>query len=88
MCNNVVAAFMYSKIVSATAIVVTVCSVVQTVKGGWCTLCGMLWLRNRVVYTFRIPVLREEGFSKKDKRITMAQYENGLRKDSFVNWTQ
>ena len=42
----------------------------------------------QIVYTFHIPVHREEGFSKKVKRITMAQYENGLQKDSFVNRTQ
>ena len=35
-----------------------------------------------------IPIHEEEGFSKKDERITMAQYENGLRKDIFINCTQ
>ena len=41
-----------------------------------------------VVYTFRISVHRDESFSKRAKRIPMKQYENGLRKDSFVNRTQ
>ena len=60
----------------------------HTKEKKWSGYVRLLRLCNRVVYTFRIPVLREEGFSKKDKRITMAQYENGLRKDSFVNRTQ
>ena len=34
---------------------------------------------------FCILVHREESISKNNKRITMAQYENDLRKDSFVN---
>ena len=52
------------------------------------TLCEKMWLHNRVVYTLHIPVHREESFSKKAKQIIMAQYENGIRKDSFVNRTQ
>ena len=52
------------------------------------TLCGKLWLHNRVVYTLCIPVHREESFSKKAKKIIMAQHENGIRKDSFMNQTQ
>ena len=35
-----------------------------------------------------IPVHREESISKKGKRITMAQQENGLRNNSFINQTQ
>ena len=37
---------------------------------------------------FCIPVLREESISKNNKRITMEQYENDLRKDSFINQAQ
>ena len=36
---------------------------------------------------FAHSAFQEEGFSKKDKRITMAQHENGLWKDSFINRT-
>ena len=37
---------------------------------------------------FRIPAHREKSISKYSKRITMAQYENGLQKDIFINRTQ
>ena len=40
----------------------------------------MLWL-----HIFRILAHREESTSKYSKRITMAQYENGLRKDRHNN---
>ena len=36
----------------------------------------------------RISVHREESISKNIKRIIMTQYENHLRKDSFINQTQ
>ena len=38
-----------------------------------------------VLCIFCIPAHREESISK---RITMAQYENDLRKDSFINRAQ
>ena len=41
-----------------------------------------------VLHILRIPVHREESISKNNKRITLAQYENDIRKDSFVNWAQ
>ena len=38
-----------------------------------------------VFYAFCIPVHREESILKKDKRITMVKFENGLRNNSFIS---
>ena len=38
-----------------------------------------------VLCIFRISVHRDESILKNNKRITMVQYENDLRKDGFVN---
>ena len=73
MCNNVIAVFMHSKIVSAQLLwlqfsaqllwlqFVQLCSAALTVKGGQCTLCGMLWLCNRVVFTIEQQKVRKQG---------------------------
>ena len=41
-----------------------------------------------ILCVFRIPVHREESISQNNKRITMAQYENDLRKDGFMIWAR
>ena len=49
------------------------------------TLYGMLWSRQNCLC---ISIDREESEERKYKRITMAQWINRLRNNSFVNATE